>query len=133
MKSSVGSFLLDTHTFLWWITDSLRLSAKVRQIMQDADNKIFLSAVSGWEIAIKAALGKLKEVGDPELSVTFHAERNNIVMKDFPMQAALRIFKLPPIHQDPFDRALIAHAQMLEVPIITSDPTIKKYKHEVIW
>lgn len=51
--------LLDTHTFLWWITDDKRLSARVREIMGDVENHLFLSAASGWEMAIKARLGKL--------------------------------------------------------------------------
>ena len=52
--------LLDTHTFLWWITDNLQLSMGARQVMEDPDNELLLSAASGWEIAIKARLGKLK-------------------------------------------------------------------------
>jgi len=51
--------LLDTHTFLWWITDNPQLSPRVREILSNGDNVLFLSAVSGWEMAIKAKLGKL--------------------------------------------------------------------------
>ena len=52
--------LLDTHVFLWWITDSDRLSERARQVMEDGSNELYFSAGSGWEIAIKARLGKLR-------------------------------------------------------------------------
>jgi PIN domain nuclease of toxin-antitoxin system len=51
--------LLDTHTFLWWINNDKRLSSAVYDIMSDSNNELFLSTVSGWEIAIKAQIGKL--------------------------------------------------------------------------
>jgi PIN domain nuclease of toxin-antitoxin system len=52
--------LLDTHTFLWWITDSPRLSARAREVIRDSNNELFFSAASGWEIAVKARLGRLQ-------------------------------------------------------------------------
>ncbi len=58
--------LLDTHAFLWWITDDPRLSSHVREIIADGDNELFLSAASGWEMAIKAKLGKLHLPDNPE-------------------------------------------------------------------
>ncbi len=52
--------LLDTHTFIWWITDDSQLSSRARDLIADSANEVYLSAVSGWEIAIKAQLGKLR-------------------------------------------------------------------------
>jgi PIN domain nuclease of toxin-antitoxin system len=62
--------LLDTHTFLWWITDDPRLSHRVREIIGDGENKLFLSAASSWEIAIKARIGKLDLPGDLEFFIS---------------------------------------------------------------
>jgi PIN domain nuclease of toxin-antitoxin system len=126
-------FLIDTSVFLWWIVDSDRLSRKAHEVISDPKNVIVLSAVSGWEISIKAKLGRLKEVGDPELSVPFQAKRNSFAIHDFPMAAALKVFSLPDVHQDPFDRALVAHAKLLEIPIVTPDKVISRYDVEIVW
>jgi len=58
--------LLDTHAFLWWITNDPRLSRKVREIISDGENELFLSAASGWEMAIKARLGRVRLPPNPE-------------------------------------------------------------------
>lgn len=131
--STHRSYLLDTNVFIWWITDAGCLSQTAEETIANPENNIFLSAISGWEIAIKAALGRLEQVGDPELSVPFHAKRNSFKILEFSIAAALRIFNLPRIHQDPFDRALISQAQVLNIPLITSDANIKKYDLECVW
>lgn len=130
---SNSTYLLDTSTFIWWITDSASLSVAAKKIISDAKNKILVSSISGWEIAIKAKLGRLKKIGDPELSIPFHIKRNNFEMLDFSMSAALKVFNLPILHQDPFDRALIAQAAVLEIPIISADTIFNKYAVEVKW
>ena len=126
-------FLLDTSTFIWWITDSEKLSLKAREMIQNQNHEIILSAISAWEISIKVGLGRLKEVGDPEITIPFHAKRNSFKLADFPMIAALKLHHLPLIHQDPFDRALIVHASVLEAALITPDPEIRKYDLSVVW
>jgi PIN domain nuclease of toxin-antitoxin system len=133
MGKSENSFLIDTSVFIWWINESRELSLTAQEIISNPKNVIILSAISGWEISIKAKLGRLKEVGDPELSVPFQAKRNSFLIQDFPMAAALKVFSLPDIHQDPFDRALIAHAKVLDIPIVTADKVISKYDLEVVW
>jgi PIN domain nuclease of toxin-antitoxin system len=91
-------------TFLWWITDDPQLSHRVREIIRDARNDLFLSAASGWEMAIKAQLGKLDLPGNLEGFI-----------------------------QDPFDRMLIAQAQMEKLSILTADPQLGRYEVETIW
>jgi PIN domain nuclease of toxin-antitoxin system len=126
-------FLIDTNVFLWWIVDSNQLSKRAREVISHPKNVIVFSAVSGWEIGIKAKLGRLSGVGDPELSVPFQAKRNSFAIHDFPMAAALKVFSLPDLHQDPFDRALVAHAMVLDIPMITPDKLISRYDLDVVW
>ncbi|MHB8987072.1 MAG: type II toxin-antitoxin system VapC family toxin [Eubacteriales bacterium] len=125
--------LLDTHTFLWWITDDLRLSPRVREIIGDEENELFLSSASGWEMAIKARLGKLDL---PAGLISFVAEQmaiNAIDPLPVEMSHALHVYNLPDYHRDPFDRILIAQARLENMPILTSDPQIGRYPVKVVW
>lgn len=115
--------LLDTHAFLWWLSDDPRLGEKVRRIISDGRNQIFVSAVTGWEISIKKALGKLEapsnldaiieDEGFEHLPITFfHGEQAGA---------------LPDYHKDPFDRMLVAQSQAEGLELITSDEYIPRY------
>jgi PIN domain nuclease of toxin-antitoxin system len=125
--------LLDTHAFLWWITDDPRLSSHVREIIADGDNELFLSAASGWEMAIKAKLGKLHLPDNPESFVLDQLAINAIESLPVQMGHALRVYALPEHHRDPFDRMLVAQAQSERIPILTADPLIAQYAVKVIW
>lgn len=125
--------LLDTHVFLWWITNNPQLPQDVRSIIADGDNELFFSAASCWEIAIKAHLGKIILPQKPDIFISDQLATNSI--QTLPIQAshALHVFNLPYRHRDPFDRMIVAQAQMEKLPIITSDALIAKYKVRVIW
>ncbi len=125
--------ILDTHTFLWWITDSPQLSPRVREIVSNGDNVLFLSAVSGWEMAIKAKLGKLHLPGNLESFISEQLAVNAINTLPVQMSHALHVYILPDHHRDPFDRILVAQAQLEKLPIITIDPQISQYSVETIW
>jgi PIN domain nuclease of toxin-antitoxin system len=125
--------LLDTHAFLWWITDDPCLSSHVREIIADGDNELFLSAASGWEMAIKAKLGKLHLPDNPESFVLDQLAINAIESLPVQMGHALRVYALPEHHRDPFDRMLVAQAQSERIPILTADPLIAQYAVKVIW
>ena len=125
--------LLDTHVFLWWITDDPRLSSRAREIIAEGANEIFLSAVSGWEIAIKAKLGRLRLPDDPERFIPEQLRLNAIETLPVQMSHALHVYKLPDHHRDPFDRLLIAQAQLEKLPVLTADPQISRYPVKVIW
>ncbi len=125
--------LLDTCTFLWWISDDPRLSPHVREVISSGDNELFLSAASGWEMAIKAALGKLSSPGDFKSFILEQLHVNGIDSLPVEMPHALYVSTLPAIHRDPFDRLLIAQAQLENLPILTSDPQISRYDVEIIW
>ena len=125
--------LLDTHTFLWWITDDPQLSKTARQVMEGPDNELFLSAASGWEIAIKARLGKLKLPDDLQGFVSEQLRINAIRVLPIQMAHALRVYTLPGHHRDPFDRLLVAQSQLEQLPILTDDPQMAQYSITVIW
>ena len=125
--------LLDTHTFLWWITDDHRLSSRVREIIGDGENELFLSTASGWEMAIKARLGRLELPEDIEHFIPEQMALNAISSLPVRMSHALHVYKLPNYHRDPFDRMLIAQARLEELPILTVDSQISRYSVKVIW
>ena len=125
--------LLDTHTFLWWITDDQRLSYRVREIISDSTNEVLFSVASSWEIAIKARLGRLQLPDDPEIFIPEQLELNAIEVLPVQIEHALHVYQLPSHHLDPFDHLLIAQAQLEKLPILTADPLISRYPVEVIW
>lgn len=125
--------LLDTHAFLWWITDDPRLSEKAREIMSDGKNQLFLSAASGWEIAIKAKLGKLKVSDNLEHFIPEQVALNAIENLPIVLSHVLHVYTLPDYHRDPFDRLLISQAQLEGLPILTVDSQISQYPVEVLW
>lgn len=125
--------LLDTHSFLWWIGDDHQLSDKARSTIEDSSNQIFLSAASGWEIAIKTQLGKLTLPHSPEVFVSEQLQLNGFQPLSVSLSHTLHTASLPAIHRDPFDRILVAQSQVEKMAIITSDPLIQRYKVNTIW
>lgn len=125
--------LLDTHTFLWWITDDQRLPDHAREIISNGDNELFLSAASGWEITIKAKIGRLNLPDEPQRFIPEQMKLNFIQSLPIQMSHALHVSTLPDYHRDPFDRLLIAQSQLEGIPILSSDPQIANYQVEVIW
>ncbi|MGH3148107.1 MAG: type II toxin-antitoxin system VapC family toxin [Rubrobacter sp.] len=93
--------MLVTHTFLWWVSDSPNLSEGVREIIADERNELVFSVVSGWEIAIKAGVGKLKLPDAPEQFVTEQLSRNDFRVMPIHLKHALRLHDLPDHHRDP--------------------------------
>jgi len=125
--------LLDTHAFLWWIDDNPKLSPRAREIISDAGNVLFLSAASGWEIAIKARLGKLTLPDDLERFIADQLVANAFSSLPIQLSHALHVYTLPAHHRDPFDRILVAQSQLEDMPILTTDSQIAQYPVQVIW
>jgi PIN domain nuclease of toxin-antitoxin system len=125
--------LLDTHALLWWLLGDRRLSSVARLALQDRGNRIFVSAASAWELAIKVGKGKLRlptggedriqsaiaAAGFEELSVT--------VMHAF----ATRL--LPRLHADPFDRLLVAQCRSENLTLVTNDRLLRRYPIDHLW
>ena len=125
--------LLDTHALLWAATDDERLSRVAREAVADPANELLFSAISAFEIAAKVALGKLEL---PDGPATFIGTRMAAFgLRELPVTTlhAIEAGALPPIHGDPWDRLLIAQARIESVPLLTSDPMIRRYDVETIW
>ena len=125
--------LLDTHTFLWWNMDDPQLSPAAKEFITDGHNELHLSAASAWEIAIKAGYGKLKLPEPPQNFVAMRLSMHRIQALPIQLSHALRVYELPELHSDPFDRLLIAQSQMEGLPILTADDNIRRYDVETIW
>lgn len=125
--------LLDTHAFLWWVLDNGRLSEKALQYIRNPEREIYLSTVTGWEIAIKYRLKKIALTQKPGIFVMEHVTKSDFLVLPIHMKHALRVADLPDIHEDPFDRLLIAQAQTEKMSLVTADRAIKKYDVDVIW
>jgi PIN domain nuclease of toxin-antitoxin system len=117
------NLLLDTHALLWWLSDDPRLGASARDAIADTDNLVHVSAVSLWEITIKQGLGKLDLPADFEEALTAQGFR------ELPMkwEHARQNRSLPWLHRDPFDRMLVAQAQVEQLTLVTDDREIREY------
>ena len=125
--------LLDTHTFLWWTSGGSRISDRARALIEDPDVTILFSVASAWEIAIKVARGRLELPQPAERYVPDRVRRHRMSVLDVALSHALRAGALPEIHTDPFDRLLVAQAQLEGLAILTADPAIAQYEVETIW
>ena len=124
--------LLDTNVFVRMTHDPDSLALPALEIIENEGVELLLSAASAWEIAIKAALGKL-DLPDPP--ARFVPERMDSMFVDpLPIAHAhaLAVASLPLHHRDPFDRLLVAQARVERVPIISSDPVFARYDVELI-
>lgn len=115
--------LLDTHTLLWWLSDSPSLGASAREAIMQPRNEIYISAASTWEISIKRALGKLEAPDDMDSIV----EEEGMLKLPITLFHGEQAGSLPDIHKDPFDRMLIAQAQAEGLAIVTADSVFQQY------
>lgn len=119
--------LLDTHVFLWAAGRPEELAQPARLAIADAQNEVYVSAAVAWEITIKTSLGKLKVPGDP--ATWFPARVRSLGFDQLPIlsEHALAVGALPDHHRDPFDRILVAQAQLEGMHLVTRDPDFQKY------
>lgn len=120
--------LLDTNAMLWALGDLDQLSSEVRRQIADTSNDVFVSVVSPWEAAIKQAAKKL------ELKIDLEAEleASAIEILTVTVRHAMAAGALPPHHRDPFDRMIIAQAQLERLTIVTRDTRFKAYGVDVL-
>lgn len=114
-------------------TSPEKFSPQVLDLLEDSQNELLLSAASSWEIAIKYALGKLKLPVPPQRYVPDRIQTSGVSPLAIEHGDALHVTTLPPHHRDPFDRMLIAQAQLRQISILTSDAQFKSYKVNLIW
>ncbi len=125
--------LLDTHAFLWLVTDHPNLSQTAKTLFLTPENDLYLSVVSGFEIAVKFSLGKLTLTEPPRDFLEKRIRNNALSRLPVSFQHTYRLSHLPFHHKDPFDRLLVAQAQEEDLPILTSDPAIAAYDVQVVW
>ncbi len=126
--------LLDTSTFIWYVSAQRRLSERARLIVSDADNIIYFSMVSIWELAIKYRTGKL-DLFPPPFSEWIDRElaSNSFGLLEIKLPHLKGVSELPLHHRDPFDRLLIAQSLAEDLPIISSDNIFDRYASGRLW
>lgn len=125
--------LLDTHSFLWFVSGSPQLSTTARTLIEDTSNQPFLSVASLWEMAIKVSLGKLS-LGQPfEILIPRQLSLNGIALLGITVSHAAVVAKLPFHHRDPFDRLLTAQAIVEQMPIVSGDSSFDSYAVTRLW
>ncbi len=119
--------LLDTHVWLWMIAERERFSVEVAALLENSANDLLLSAVSSWEIAIKHSLGKLTLPAPPAKYVPEQIAKTGVTPLPVEHSHALRVAELPPHHRDPFDRLLVAQAELERATLLTGDRQFEAY------
>ena len=125
--------LLDTNSFLWFISGSNRLSIDAQRFIADLDNQLVLSLASLWEIAIKISIGKLELLQPFDQLIPQQLKENDIHVMPIELSHLTKILGLPFYHRDPFDRLIIAQALTEGLSVISPDIVFSKYSVKLIW
>ncbi|MFO7542442.1 MAG: type II toxin-antitoxin system VapC family toxin [Thiobacillus sp.] len=123
--------LLDSHVFIWWIEDALPQA--IRDACTDADNRVFISAASAWELQIKQDLGKLKLSLPIQALFDQQLSRNGLEFLPIKPEHIWALADLPRLHGDPFDRLLVAQARHEDLTLVSADAVMQGYPVEVLW
>jgi len=127
------NILLDTHAFLWFIAGCNELSDKARELIEDENNRILLSAGSLWEMAIKVSLKKLTLVEPYETLIPDQLALNCVEILGITVAHTTQLVNLPFHHRDPFDRLIISQALEEHIPVISVDDSFDQYDVTRIW
>jgi PIN domain nuclease of toxin-antitoxin system len=123
--------LLDTHAFLWAITDDIRMPARVRRSIAASD--CFFSVASIWEVIVKVQSGKMSLPRPVGPFLVSELVSSGVKILPVTLDHVLRVESLHLHHRDPFDRMLIAQSLEEDLPVVTTDPLFKKYPVELTW
>jgi PIN domain nuclease of toxin-antitoxin system len=115
------SYLIDTHILLWWLFDDPKLDSNCREIIHNPDRRIFVSSATAWEIATKYRIGKLPEAKQIVEEYAQILHQSKFIEFAITSAHALRAGSLPILHRDPFDRMIMAQAELENLPVITHD------------
>ena len=125
--------LLDTHTFIWYVTNSPKLNSTAQEVINDGNNKILLSIASVWEMAIKHSIGKLNFELPFMSFIESQMQQNSMELLNIKIEYLEIIANLPLHHRDPFDRLIIAQAMVEQIPIVGVDKAFDLYSVQRLW
>jgi PIN domain nuclease of toxin-antitoxin system len=125
--------LLDTHTFLWVLEDSPRISARAREVVHDVRNEAFLSTASLWEIAIKVSTAKLTLDRSFDEVLAFIERRRLLALMPVAPVHIAAVIELPFHHRDPFDRMLVAQTLAEDLSLVSNDDVLDAYGIRRMW
>lgn len=125
--------LLDTHSFLWFVTADPKLSATAERLISESENEVLVSVASVWEIAIKVSLGRLPLSEPIERFVPDQLRRNGFDILPIETSHTFEVARLEFHHRDPFDRLLIAQSLVENLPLVSADSLFDRYAVQRIW
>ncbi len=125
--------ILDTSALLWVLLTPANLSATAARLLGDPANLLFVSVASLWEITIKVGIGKLAIPNSDIEEVIANLAAFRIRVLPIRSEDLKALQALPPHHKDPFDRIIVAQAQVEGIPIVTTDQRIQQYAVRVLW
>ncbi|MBI3408989.1 MAG: type II toxin-antitoxin system VapC family toxin [Planctomycetes bacterium] len=125
--------LLDTHAFLWWDHDQKKLSLNARTAIGDPNNALLLSVGSIWELIVKIQIGKLTLTNSVSDLVLRQHQVNGVGVLDIRKEHVLALEQMPLHHKNPFDRILIAQANVESATLVSADPIFSQYRVTVLW
>ena len=119
------SYLVDTHIFIWWLSEDKKLNKSTQKILKDPNSHIYVSIATLWEISIKNTAGKLPL----KTTITEMVSFSGFELLSINLSHVLNLGKLPIYHNDPFDRMLVAQAKAEGLTLLTDDRKIKKIRY----
>jgi PIN domain nuclease of toxin-antitoxin system len=125
--------LLDTHTLIWWLTEDSSLPISARKLIGSRNSQVMVSAVSAWEIATKARLGRLEVAADLAGDFAGYLSQHRFESLSITTEHGIRAGSLPGSHKDPFDRMLVAQAQIEDLAIVSNDAQLDGYGVSRVW
>jgi PIN domain nuclease of toxin-antitoxin system len=125
--------LLDTHALLWWFSDDPALPKSCRKLIGQPDSSVFVSAVCPWEIATKFRLGRLPSASELVQDFGGYLDQENFLSLPVSYEHGIRAGMLPGPHQDPFDRMLIAQAEIEKLFIVSNEKIFDQYGVHRVW
>jgi PIN domain nuclease of toxin-antitoxin system len=125
--------LLDTHTLIWWLTENSSLSVPARELIGSRNSQVLVSTVSAWEIATKVRLGRLDVAADLARDFGGYLAQERFESLSISTEHGIRAGSLPGSHKDPFDRMLVAQAQIESLVIVSNDALLDGYGVSRAW
>lgn len=126
-------FLLDTCVVIWYFSGSDSIPEKIRDLLTDPDNEVYISDVSILEVVIKYMAGKFPLSAPPSRILPTLADKHALASLPLLQEAIFQLETLPPLHRDPFDRLLIAQSLEYNLTLVTPDQQIWQYNVSTLW